>query len=105
MTYFFDGETLVGISIFTWNGTGLFPDWSDDFFGIGSLPKTDLEVNGYVRPVYCVEDTDYCLDKAEDYANAAGDFFFDFETEEERKHHRMRTRVIYDYFDDWKEVG
>ena len=53
-----DGKKLVDIRIQRWNGTGYDPDWSEDYFDAGNLPRD--EDSG----IYIVEDVDYCVDMA-----------------------------------------
>lgn len=53
-----DGKRKVEITIQRWNGSGYDPDWSNDYFGAGSLPY-DEECGCYI-----VDDVDYCIDMA-----------------------------------------
>lgn len=61
MTRLTDGTRTVEITMQVWNGTQYSPDWSNDFFEIGSLPY-DSDKNAYV-----VDDVDYCIDEASDW--------------------------------------
>ena len=63
-----DGKRTVQIEMRTWTGSNLTPDWSEDFFNAGLLqrnPDTDA---------YCVNDVDYCIEQANDWANQEGDY-------------------------------
>ena len=70
MTKLFDETRTVGITMREWdnryNEAGL--DWSRDFFEVGTL-EYDEE-----RDAYRVNDVAYCVECAEDWANATGDF-------------------------------
>lgn len=68
MTRLTDGAKTVEITMQTWTGAGYTPDFSADFFEIGGLPFDD-ETEAYI-----VEDAEYCVEQAEDWANARGDF-------------------------------
>lgn len=65
----YDGTKLVEIKMSNWTGTEYTPDWSQDFFEAGSL-ATDDEHDAYI-----VDDVDYCIDMANDWRNAEGDFY------------------------------
>lgn len=73
MTRLTDGKRTVEITITEWNGSGYTPDWSSEFFSVGSLPY-DEESDAYV-----VEDVDYCIEQANDWQNGVGDFLEDEE--------------------------
>lgn len=68
MTRLTDGKRVVEITMTRWTGNGYEPDWSNDFFAVGSLPYIG-DVNAY-----CVEHLDYCIEQALDWKNAIGDF-------------------------------
>lgn len=63
------GNRMVEITMTTWTGTEYTPDWSNDFFEVGTL-KYDKDLEAYE-----VEDIDYCIDQAEDWKNKEGDFY------------------------------
>ena len=63
------GNRIVEITMQTWTGTEYTPDWSRDFFEVGTL-KYDAELDAYE-----VEDIDYCIDQAMDWKNKDGDFY------------------------------
>lgn len=72
----YDGKKIVEIEMTTWTGSGYTPDWSIDFFNAGSLQyDEDLDA-------YRVEDVDYCIDYANDWAAGEGDFREDHDLEE-----------------------
>lgn len=104
MTYFSDGKKVVGISLFTSNGTGLSEDWSNEFYDVGILPKTEMEIEGYGRVVYLVKDTDYLVEQAHDYGNATGEFSSLFEDEEALEKHLRETVVVTRRISDWKVI-
>lgn len=63
-----DGRRTVRIEMRTWTGSNLTPDWSLDFFMAQNLqydPDTEE---------YHVDNLDYCIDAANDWANKEGDF-------------------------------
>lgn len=68
MTRLTDGKKTIEISLVIFEGNGWTPDWSNDFFSVGSLPF-DEEKQAYV-----VEDVDYCIEQALDWKNSVGDF-------------------------------
>lgn len=68
MTRLTDGKKIVEITMNEWTGTGYTPDWSYDFFNVGSLPY-DEEKNCYV-----VADVDYCIEQAKDCISCIGDY-------------------------------
>lgn len=63
------GNRLIEIEMQMWNGTQYTPDWSNDFFEVGTL-KYDKNLEAYE-----VEDIDYCIDQANDWMNKEGDFY------------------------------
>ena len=66
-TRLFDGENLVEIVMNNWvPGQGYTPDWSADFFGLNKYNE-DMEALE-------VEEVNYCIDQANDWKNAVGDF-------------------------------
>lgn len=80
MTILTDSKRTVGITMRTWEGSGYSPDWSQDFFEAGSLPRRETS-----RGIeYIVEDVAYCIDQASDWERRSGDFSDD-ETEDERR--------------------
>lgn len=68
MTRLTDGTRTVEIAMNEWTGSGYTPDWSIDFFQVGSLPYNE-ETEAYTVPDVC-----YCIEQAEDWAAAIGDF-------------------------------
>lgn len=68
-TRLFDGENLAEIVVNNWvPGQGYTPDWSGDFYSVGGLRyNDDLEA-------FEVDDVNYCIDQANDWRNAEGDF-------------------------------
>lgn len=98
MTYFSDGKKVVGISLFTSNGTGLSEDWSNEFYNVGILPKTEMEIEGCGRVVYLVKDTDYLVEQA------YGEYSSLFEDEETLEKHFRETIVITRKISDWKVI-
>ena len=66
----FDRNRMVKITMREWDNryNSATPDWSLDFFNAGSL-KYDEE-----RDAYRVGDVQYCIDQANDWAKAEGDF-------------------------------
>lgn len=65
----YDGKKMADIQMNTWNGREYTPDWSIDFFETGRL-QYDEDVEAYL-----VEDVNYCIDQANDWKNADGDFY------------------------------
>lgn len=55
-----DGKRTVEITMHTFDGASLSPDWSSDFFEAGGLP-VDNEAEAYM-----VESVDYCVSMAEE---------------------------------------
>lgn len=75
-----DGKNTVKITMNVWEGDGYSPDWSQDFFEVGSLPRRETS-----RGIeYIVEDVSYCTDQAIDWERRSGDFRDD-DTEDERR--------------------
>lgn len=68
MTRLTDGKRTVEISMANWDGSQWSPDWSSDFFAVGSLEYNDE------TEAYCVQNVDYCIDYAMDWKNGRGDF-------------------------------
>ena len=62
-----DGKKVVEIRMQVWNGGGYEPDWSQDFFEAGGLPTDDA------TGASVVDDVDYCIEQAQDWANKRGD--------------------------------
>lgn len=63
----------VEITMKVWNGSQYSPDWSEDFFNVGGCPY-DEDADAYI-----VEDVDYCIEQAQDWAECRGDFQDDAE--------------------------
>lgn len=74
-----DGKRTVKITMHTFDGTDLGPDWSQDFFEAGCLPYDDE------TDAYFVKDVDYCIDMAEDWKHGRGDFAEDDEVDPESR--------------------
>lgn len=86
-----DGTRTVEITMTSWNGSGYDPDWSMDFFAVGSLPY-DEETETYTVP-----DVGYCIEQAEDWEAAIGDFREDldaWESEEQLEEDIDNRRVF-----------
>jgi alkanesulfonate monooxygenase SsuD/methylene tetrahydromethanopterin reductase-like flavin-dependent oxidoreductase (luciferase family) len=62
-----DGKKVVDIKMQVWNGSGYDPDWSQDFFEAGSLATDDSGAS-------VVDDVDYCIEQAQDWAKKRGDY-------------------------------
>lgn len=77
MTKLQDGTRTIEIELKVWQGSGYSPDWSKDFFEVGNLPYNDE------TDAYTVEDVQYCIDQANDWAIRTADFAGD-DTDEER---------------------
>lgn len=73
MTRITDGKDTVAIKMTMWNGERHTPDFSGDFFEVGSLAY-DEEKEAYIVP-----DVNYCINRAEDWKNFEGDFHDDIE--------------------------
>lgn len=58
-----DCKRTVEIRMMIWQGNGYSPDWANDFFDAGLLPH-DEETE-----IYTVEDVDYCIDAAQEWAD------------------------------------
>ena len=71
MTRLTDGKKTVEITMRIWEGNGYTPDWSNDFFDIGDLPRDEE------KEASIVEDVDYCVGQAQDWKNSAGDYMDD----------------------------
>lgn len=63
------GNRIVEIIMNTWDGEKYTPDFSGDFFMVGSL-RYDLDLEAYE-----VDDIDYCIEQAEDWENKDGDCY------------------------------
>lgn len=70
MTKLFDGTKTVEITMREWDNrfNSATLDWSRGFYDVGAL-----EYDGE-RDAYRVDDADYCIDMANDWAEATGDF-------------------------------
>ena len=74
-----DGRRTVRIEMRIWNGRYYTPDWSEEFFEAGLLMRSSN------TGAYYVDDIDYCIDQANDWANKEGDFADDgFPSAEDR---------------------
>lgn len=58
MTRLTDGNKTITIKMVKWNGTEFDPDYSNDFFEVGTLDYDELTDS------YAVDDVDYCIDEA-----------------------------------------
>lgn len=75
MTRLIDNSKAVEISIREWDeeNTQYGPDWSADFFEVGTLESIDApELD--CDPAYIVADVDYCIEYANDMVDGVGDF-------------------------------
>lgn len=63
-----DGKKTIEIRMMVWEGGCYTTDWSLDFFEAGGLPY-DAETDAYR-----VDDVDYCIEQAEDWAAGRGDY-------------------------------
>ena len=63
----------MSISMRIWTGSEWKPDWSYDFFEAGGLPHVWLDAIG--AEAYQVENVDYCVDQAIDWAKYRGDYY------------------------------
>ena len=65
-----DSTRTVEITMRYWDNNTNEPtlDWSADFFDVGGLPYDEE------RHAYRVPDVDYCIDQANDWLNAEGDY-------------------------------
>lgn len=70
-----DGKKTVSVEMVEWDGGSYSPDWSADFFEVGSLPKRYIDgLPGGQDCAYIVPDVDYCIDQANDCANYRGEY-------------------------------
>lgn len=74
-----DGTKTIEITMCTFDGLNLSPDFSHEFF---EAPY-DEEAG-----VYRVKDVDYCIERANDWRDGVGDFY-DPEAEEDDRVERM----------------
>lgn len=121
MTRLIDNNKAVEISIREWDeeNTQYGPDWSADFFEVGTLESIDApELD--CDPAYIVADVDYCIEQANDMVAGIGDFaeagpqpnqFVDV-TELDRSAYCIReidlhqlSRDIYDYGSNVKDTA
>ncbi len=74
MVKLIDNDKAVEISIREWDeeNTQYGPDWSSDFFEVGSLKPLDDTEEAYI-----VYDVDYCIEQANDMVAGIGDFAAD----------------------------
>lgn len=63
-----DGKKTVDVRMHVWQDSGYGPDWSHDFFAAGSLQQ-DGDQGAYI-----VDDVDYCISQANDWAKKCGDY-------------------------------
>jgi len=61
-----DGKRTVEIRMMVWTGNGYTPDWSNDFFDVGLLHMNDNDA-------HIVEDVEYCIEQAQDWASEGED--------------------------------
>lgn len=75
MTILTDNKHTVSITMAIWDSANrnYSPDFSGDFFNVGSLPYDDE------ADAYRVEDVYYCLDQAQNWAECIGDYCDDGE--------------------------
>lgn len=66
-----DKTKTIEINMTIWGGDQHSPDWSADFFNVGGLIYNE-ELDAYI-----VNDVDYCVDQAQDWKKAQGDFYED----------------------------
>lgn len=59
-----DGKRRVEIYMMVWNGTGYGPDWSNDFFEVGTLPTVEIGPD----VLHCVPDVAYCIEQAQEWS-------------------------------------
>lgn len=74
MIRLYDGKQVIDLEM---SEAGVEMD-EVGFFADGKL-STCHDFLGYESPVYAVDDVDYCIDYATDWADCAGDFYDDFE--------------------------
>ena len=67
-----DGRKAVEIILRACMGDYFAPDMSNDFFDVGGLRTTFDDVIG--DDVYMVDDVEYCIDQANDWANYRNDY-------------------------------
>lgn len=65
----YDRKNLVDITMNIWTGDGYTPDWSADFFATAGM-EYDSSLDAFI-----VDDVEYCIDQANDWKNAEGDFY------------------------------
>lgn len=71
-TRFIDNDgTIKRICVREFNGYNWLPDWSMDFFEVGNLELVEFDDGTYA---YKVDDLDYLIDYANDWAECKGDF-------------------------------
>ncbi len=71
MTRLTDGNRTVEISLMERIGSNWTPDFSAEFFEVGGLEEN------YDADAYIVDDVDYCIGQAYDWASGSGDFYDD----------------------------
>lgn len=77
MVVLVDSDRAVKISIREWDeeNTQYRPDWSADFFEVGSLQQVpDLSDCTDADDGFMVRDVDYCIEQANDMVAGVGDF-------------------------------
>ena len=72
-TYFTDGKTTAAITLHEWDDATrqYTPDWSADFYDVGSLRSVG-EIDN--EPVYECDDIDALIDQANDAIAGVGDY-------------------------------
>lgn len=99
MTFFFDGNKVIGVSMHKWEGTNLSPDFSSDFFEVGGLPKEKIKIEGKANLACLVKNCDRIVEQMTNYWFGEGDYTNDFETEEDRYKHRYNCQFYANEFD------
>lgn len=74
MTVLVDDRKAVEVTIREWDEESMHygPDWSNDFFEVGTLEDVDG-----LDDAYWVDDVDYCVEQADDMVAGVGDFAVD----------------------------
>lgn len=67
MTRLTDNTKTVEITMSHWGGSGYTPDWSNDFFEVGSLKIAGDGIS------YIVPNVDYCVSCAQDWGKGQWD--------------------------------
>ena len=91
----YDGKKLVEITMHLWDEreANMSPDFSNDFFEAGGLKHIEQ------LDAYLVDDVEYCIDQANDWANFSGDFapavVFGGEDEAEEEREKGLERMVF----------